>query len=263
MRVKLWVSVLSLSLGLVSTSYAAPDDFWVDVENNRSQAVLRYLAQGVDPNIKSSEAQPAIMWAIQNQAWAVYDLLVAHRQFDPNVTNAHDETPLMYLAILGEDKRAAELIAKGAQVRRLGWTPLHYAASKAQLAMAELLLTQGALVNAPAPDGTTALMMAARSGSRPMVNLLLQNGADPTVLSLRQLSAADWAEANQQTQIAEQLRQLAHRYDHRNPTPLGLSETANESSNTQPPTFIAPASSSGSTESPAGGSQYFDLKRFD
>ncbi len=263
MRVKRWVSVLSLSLGLVSVSYAVEDDFWLDVENNRSQAVLRYLAQGIDPNIKSREEQPAIMWAIQNQAWAVYDLLLAHRQFDPNVTNAHDETPLMYLAILGEDKRGAELIAKGAQVHRLGWTPLHYAASKAQVAMAELLLKQGALVNAPAPDGTTALMMAARSGNRPMVDLLLRQGADPTVQSLGQLSAADWAEANQHTQIAEQLRQLALRYDHSRPTRSGLTDSAHKQM-AQPPALVAPAAAD-TTEaaSASGGSQYFDLKRFD
>ena len=55
----------------------------------------------------------------------------------------------MYLAIAGQTDRARALIARGAQVNRLGWTPLHYAASKGQLAMAQLLLQHKAMVNAP------------------------------------------------------------------------------------------------------------------
>lgn len=257
MRITSWVFALGLSMGLVSTSHAVDDAFWLDVENNRAKSVLNYLAQGVDPNSKSREELPAVMWAIQNQSWAVYDLLIAHRQFDPNVVNANNETPLMYLAILGEDQKAEQLIAKGAQVQRLGWTPLHYAASKGHLSTAQLLLKHGALVNAPAPDGSTALMMAARSGSRPMVDLLLQRGADPTVRSLNQLTAADWAEANQNTRLASQLRELAQRYDHSRPNGIGLIEDTPPSGGRVP----VPIASSPSTDSDT--TKYFDLKRFE
>lgn len=260
--IKSWVMVLGLSASLCSTSVLG-NDFWIDVENNRSQAILQYLAQGGDPNLKSAEEQPVIMWAIQNQAWAVYDLLLAHRQFDPNMSNANGETPLMYLAILGENQRAQELIAKGAQVQRLGWTPLHYAASKGQVKTAELLLQKGALVNSPAPDGTTALMMAARSGSRPMIQLLLQRGADPTVLNLNQLSAADWAESNKQTQIAEQLRQLERTYDHRAPSHNGLPNAATTTGSSVKNTTDSFSSTQEKSENTAGTSQYFDLKRFE
>lgn len=258
MRIRSWVSVLGLSLGLISTVHAVDDDFWIDIKNNREQAVMRYLAQGVDPNISSREELPAVMWAIQNQAWRVYDLLVAHRQFDPNVANEYNETPLMYLAILGEDQRALELIDKGAQVRRLGWTPLHYAASKGHVSTAQLLLQHGALVNAPAPDGTTPLMMAARSGDRAMVNMLLQQGADPTVRSLNQLTAADWAEANKQTRIASQLRDVEQRYDHRSSQPVSLDEAPEE-----PKTRSAVGTDQATGSTTSSGSQYFNLGRFE
>lgn len=257
MRISSWVIALGLSVGLVNTSYAVDDAFWLDVENNRAKAVLNYLAQGINPNSKSREELPAVMWAIQNQSWSVYDLLIAHRQFDPNVINANNETPLMYLAILGEDQRIEQLIAKGAQVQRLGWTPLHYAASKGHVSTAQLLLKHGALVNAPAPDGSTALMMAARSGSRPMVDLLLQKGADPTVRSLNQLTAADWAEANQNTRLAEQLRELEQRYDHSRPNSIQLTDEASTST----PRASIPATPEPSVDT--GTSKYFDLKRFD
>ncbi|NLJ61824.1 MAG: ankyrin repeat domain-containing protein [Alcaligenaceae bacterium] len=253
-----------IGIGLIfafsfSTSYAVDDGFWLEVQNNKTAAVTRYLAQGVDPNIKSREQQPVVMWAIQNEAWDVYELLRQHRQFEPNITNANDETPLMYLAIMGQTERAQALIQQGAQVNRLGWTPLHYAASKKQIAMAQLLLQHGALVNAPAPDGTTPLMMAARSGSAKLVNLLLEQGADPTTLSVTKLSAADWAQSNKNTRLAARLREIAAEYEqkraqnHGQVAPILLGQGQEEVDN------LETAESRPST----GTSQYFDLKRFE
>lgn len=261
MKLMQWTAVAGLSLALVGTSFAVEDEFWLDIQNNKTGAITKYLAQGVDPNIQSREEQPAVMWAIQNEAWRVYDLLTQHRNFDPNAANSLDETPLMYLAILGDIERAQALITKGAKVNRLGWSPLHYAASKNQIPMAQMLLTKGAIVNAPAPDGTTPLMMAARSGSSKMANLLLEKGADPTTLNLAKLSAADWAEANKQTNLAEQLRKVADTYQQQRIETKGQNKALTiQETETQ-------ESALGAAENPnkssTGSSQYFDLKRFD
>ena len=119
----------------------------------------------------------------------------------------------MYLAIAGQTERARALIARGAQVNRLGWTPLHYAASKGQLAMAQLLLQHKAMVNAPGPSGETPLMMAALSGSKPMVELLLKAGADVTTRDTKGQNAADWATTGKSTKLAAELRELIARQD--------------------------------------------------
>lgn len=259
MNVKQWLAVAGLSLSVVGTSYAVDDEFWLDVRNNKTGAVTKYLAQGVDPNIQSREKQTAIMWAIQNEAWRVYDLLRQHRAFDPNAANGLDETPLMYLAILGDIDRAQELIDQGAKINRLGWSPLHYAASKGQVPMAEMLIAKGALINAPAPEGTTPLMMAARSGSSKMVNLLLAQGADPTTLNIAKLSAADWAESNKEPRLAERLREVAAAYEQQRTQNQGevkailIDEVIEQT----------PSTVDSTTEMKAGSSQYFDLKRFD
>lgn len=259
MNLKQWIAVAGLSLSVVGTSYAVNDEFWLDVRNDKTGSVTKYLAQGVDPNIQSREKQLVIMWAIQNEAWRVYDLLKQHRAFDPNEANGLDETPLMYLAILGDMERAQELIAQGAKVNRLGWSPLHYAASKGQVPMAQMLIEKGALVNAPAPDGTTPLMMAARSGSSKMVNVLLAQGADPTTLNLAKLSAADWAESNKEPRLAERLRKVAAAYDQQRFQNQGRVEAILIEEVVEP---SANPTDSG-TEMKTGSSQYFDLKRFD
>src|SRR3546814_10285284 len=109
---------------------AVPADWWVDIVNDRVDDVGVMLRQGADPNAISPKGQPSIMLAVRNGAWHVYDLLAADPKTNVNITNGHDETPLMYLAVVGQTKRALALIRRGAEVNRLGWTPLHYADRK-------------------------------------------------------------------------------------------------------------------------------------
>lgn len=201
--------LLIWSLG--TAVHAASVDWWIDISNDRVENIKSELAQGEDPNVVNDKGQPALMQAIQDGAWKTYDLLVSHRSIDINITNKNGETPLMYLAIVGDVPRAAALIKRGAEVNRLGWTPLHYAASKGHLEMVQLLLANGALVNAPAPDGTTPLMMAAFSGKEPVVRALVQAGADVTTRNLSKLDAADWAESKGFSKLAQKISDLAQK----------------------------------------------------
>ncbi|TGV09260.1 ankyrin repeat domain-containing protein [Alcaligenaceae bacterium 429] len=254
MRKPSWSALLAgiaLSSALVSPVWAG-EGWWNDVINNRKSDVLQELATGADPNQKTEQGQPTIMLSIQNKSWDVYDVLSAHRAIDVNITNAHDETPLMYLALLGETKRAEDLIKRGAQVRRLGWTPLHYAASTGQTDMARMLLAEGALPNSPSADGTSPLMMAARSGRREVVDLLIAAGADAKAVNLQQLTAADWARENGHTGLASYLEQIS------NPAAAPAAAEASTSAPSAP-------SASSTTQNTGGSSnsQYFDLGRFD
>ena len=61
---------------------------------------------------------------------------------------------------------------------KYGQTPLHIAAENGHRDMAELLLNNGADVNAKANNYTRPLHIAAENGHRDMAELLLNNGAD-------------------------------------------------------------------------------------
>ncbi|MFJ1298887.1 ankyrin repeat domain-containing protein [Pseudomonadota bacterium AL_CKDN230030165-1A_HGKHYDSX7] len=194
-----------------SAAHAAADmsNWWVYVTNDRADDLKKLLAQGADPNTRHQTGQPAIMRAVAEGAWGVFDVLAADPRTDLNIENPAGETPLMYLAIAGDTARAEALIARGAQVNRLGWTPLAYAASKGNVDTARMLLRHKAMVNAPSGEGRTPLMMAALSGNRDMVQLLLDAGADPTTTDQQGRSAADWALAGKSESLSEELKRIA------------------------------------------------------
>lgn len=204
---------LCVALSAPVAQAANPTDWWIYVANDYSEDITDLLKQGADPNVRYKNGQPALMRAVVDGAWKVFDVLAANPRTDVNAENPAGETPLMYLAIAGQTDRARSLMARGAQVNRLGWTPLHYAASKGQMAMARLLLENKAMVNAPAPNGETPLMMAALSGNKPMVDLLLKAGADITTRDTKDQSAADWARTGKSTALAAELQTLIAQQD--------------------------------------------------
>lgn len=63
------------------------------------------------------------------------------------------------------------------RIKGSSMTPLHYACCTHDFETAVLLLDHEALVNAPTPEGATALMMAVETEDTNLVNLLLQRGA--------------------------------------------------------------------------------------
>lgn len=204
-------ALLALVVGLAAPAGAQaanPGDWWVYVANDYPDDIKELLARGENPNVRYKNGQPALMRAVVDGAWKVFDVIAADKRTDVNAENPAGETPLMYLAIAGQTERAKKLIARGAQVNRLGWTPLHYAASKGQLEMARLLLANKAMVNAPAPNGETPLMMAALSGRKPMVDLLLKAGADVGSRDTKGQTPADWARTGKSTAVAAELDKL-------------------------------------------------------
>ena len=249
---------LTLTLGTPLTACAqrAPTaDWWSAIERDDVSDIQGLLLQHTDPNAFNKLGNPALTQAAREQSWEVFDALLTTPGVEIDQPNAHDETALMYLCILGQTGRARALIAAGAQVNRLGWTPLHYAASKAQVDTARMLMEKGAIVNAPGPDGTTPLMMAALSGKPEIVRLLLAQGADPTMFNAAHETAADWARKNNNTALAESLEHLAVRKTQQRQG--GAAAPAPRTARQEP----APPPEG--SQDAASFSRYFDLDRFE
>ena len=73
------------------------------------------------------------------------------------------------------------------------------------------LLAEGANINAPSPNGTTALMMAVRERKGSTVELLIARGADVNRRNQNGASALDWALRDNEKKMAEQLRRAGAR----------------------------------------------------
>ena len=199
--------LLALCLG-AATAAAADRNWWLDIRNDRARDVARQLSAGTDPNASNERGEPALMQAVRENSWEVFDILLADKRTDVNALNGLQETPLMYTAISGDLARSQALVKRGAKVNKLGWTPLHYAAAKGHADVARFLIAQGAIVNSPSPDGTSPLMMAMQANSAKTAELLIEAGADPQQRNLQGLNAIEMARQYGNTNLADALERL-------------------------------------------------------
>lgn len=157
--------------------------------------VQQLLAEGADPNATDANGQTALALALRENAKAAAAALIAHPRLAVDATNAAGETALMLACLRGHAELAQQLVARGAAINRSGWTPLHYAASGPEPRLVAWLLDRGAAIDAPSPNRSTPLMMAARYGASDSADLLLGRGANARLRNDRELSAADFARA--------------------------------------------------------------------
>jgi ankyrin repeat protein len=200
---------LSVILAVFSSHGGSYEDFFRAVENNDSSAVRTLLERGFDPNTPNERGLVGLFLALRGGSLDVADVLVAHPQIRIDAPNALNETPLMMAALRGRLVWSRKLLDLGAKVQREGWSPLHYAATGPEPKVVELLLSRGAPVDSLAPDGSTALMMAALYGSEDSAELLLSRGASAKLRNARGQRASDLARGTGRESLATRLERAS------------------------------------------------------
>lgn len=165
------------------------------------------LLRGADPNVRDAHGQTPLHIALKDEGEKAVKSLLTHPGLDVNAANPAGETPLMLAALRGRLDWAQELAKRGAAINREGWTPLHYACSGPDDGMVAWLIAQGAELDARSPNGSTPLMLAAGYGGISSAERLLKAGADATLRNEQGLSAADFAERAGRDKLVRQLRQ--------------------------------------------------------
>lgn len=199
-------------IGVVLPAHAAPvDDFFRAIRRDDGRAVIAILLRGFDANTPDGEGRNGLHLALQLEAYAAADALMVAPGIDADRPSDKDETPLMLAAIKGQLALCKKLVQRGAQVVRPGWAPLHYAATAPDAVVLDWLLSQGADVDAEAPNGSTPLMLAAGYGSFAAVERLLAAGAAMHVANDSGLRAADVAARAGRESLARRLASLAVR----------------------------------------------------
>ncbi len=200
---------LVMVLWISDSKAGSYEDFFKAVRADDAATVTQLLALGFDPNSPSEDGQQALYLALREGSAKVVGALLQARGVRVDAANAAGETALMMAALRGQVPWCGRLIALGAAVNRSGWAPLHYAATGPHAQTATLLLEHGAQIDARSPNGSTALMMAARYGSEDTVALLLARGANPRLRNERDLDAAAFARLVGREALAVKLEQSA------------------------------------------------------
>jgi len=209
---KLWFKLTIYLVAALVVSGAKADsyvDFFRAVNVDDVRTVNQLLARGFDPNSPNTQGQPALVQALRDESPKVAAALLAHPALKIDATTPAGETALMMAALAGDLVWCERLIARGSQINREGWSPLHYAASGPEPKAVALLLDRGADINAPSPNSSTPLMMAARYGNEDSAHLLLARGADPKRRNDLGLSATDFANAGEREALAAKIEKAA------------------------------------------------------
>ena len=186
------------------------DDLFVAAANDRGDQVKSILARGVDPNSVDANGDPVIVAAARAGSASVVDVLLAAR-VEVDKRNRYGDTALMLASLNGHAGIAKALRQKGASVTMKGWTPLIYAATGGHDDLVRWLLGEGADINAAAPNGTTALMMAVRENRYSTAILLIARGANVNHRNENGASALDWAKRANDQAMVERLKRAGAR----------------------------------------------------
>lgn len=189
-------------IGFSSSFAGSYDDFFVAIKQDDADTVRALLKRGFDPNTRNPAGEHGLALAIREPSLKVASVLAGTAQIDPEARNEHDESLLMLAALKGLFTVCEQLIAKGADVNKPGWTPLHYAATHGHISVMNLLLDNHAYIDAASPNGSTPLMMAALYGTPAAVKVLLEAGADPRLKNDQGLTAIDFANRGQRSESA-------------------------------------------------------------
>ena len=196
--------VYLIVLSVTFSSYAGSfDDFFVAIKPDDAKTINALLSRGFDANTRSPSGDSSLALAIREPALKVAATLIAWGKTEVEARNSKDESPLMLASLNGLLDISKQLIARGADVNKPGWTPLHYAATRGHVAVMDLLLENHAYIDAASPNGSTPLMMASLYGTAAAVKLLLDAGADPLLKNEQGLTAIDFANRDKRTESAE------------------------------------------------------------
>ena len=131
------------------------DDFFTAIKRDDAGTVSALLQRGFDANTLNPAGEHALYLAVREPSPKVIVVLINWPKIDVEARTQQDESPLMLASLQGLLGLCQQLIDKGADVNKPGWTALHYAATRGHLAVIVLLLDS-------TPTSTPRHLMAPR-----------------------------------------------------------------------------------------------------
>lgn len=174
MRNLLLLLLLFCSFGVRGGAYEEIIDA---AEKSQSVAVFDLLKRGMDVNTADPVGNTLLMIAARNGNLELIDFLLANRA-GLNRRNRFGDTACLLAAVKGNLEVLKALHARGCQIEPGGWSALHYAVFGDNPEVLTWVIAQRPKLDARAPNGQTAIMLAAKAGNLNYVGLLVDADAD-------------------------------------------------------------------------------------
>ncbi|XP_061153519.1 KN motif and ankyrin repeat domain-containing protein 3 [Syngnathus typhle] len=166
-------------------------------------------------NLTDGNGNMALHYSVSHSNFPVVKLLLDTGLCETDNVNKAGYTPVMLAALTAAEspddlEAAQQLLGLGdvnARSRQMGQTALMLAVSHGRLAMAKLLLSCGADVNAQDCEGSTALMCASEHGHTHIARLLLETGhCDTSLTDKNGQTAKEVAEGASHTDVVDLIK---------------------------------------------------------
>jgi ankyrin repeat protein len=197
LNLKVLLGLAAVLAGLAACFPAQADDafdYFRAVQFDDAPTIKRLLPT-LGPNQREEfRGENGLILALREDAMRAFQLLLDTPGIDIELRANNGNTALMMAAYKGNVPGVKALLAKGARVNQVGWTPLHYAAAGGDAEVVRLLTKHKAELDARTPHMFTPLMLAAREGRENALAALLEAGANASLKSGEGLTAAGIAE---------------------------------------------------------------------
>ncbi|MFW2457490.1 ankyrin repeat domain-containing protein [Methyloversatilis discipulorum] len=171
-----------------------PSRFGRAMEMGDIRSASRWLDEGLPPDFEADVTGSGLMIAAAEGNIRLMELFV-ERGANIDYVSRIGEQAIALAAWKGHQRAVEWLIERGASLNPPDktWSALHYAAFAGKTRIVDLLLRNGAKLDARAPNLATPLMMAVREGNEGIVKALVDAGASTTAVSDRGENALAWA----------------------------------------------------------------------
>lgn len=191
-----------LALSVQTAGAGVYDDILHAAYEGETDKVVDLLRRGMDVNTTDPQGSTLLSIAARANNIELVRFLLDNRA-NPQRRNRYGDTALMVAALQGHTEIVRLMLEHKVDPNQPGWNALHYAAFENRADIAALLIAAGAQVNALAPNGQSALMLAAKRGHLETVRILVGAKADLDLADAEEGTALTMARKANQSEVAQ------------------------------------------------------------